>query len=396
MKKEKLCCKMLILIILAMCVNAQASILDLKVTEIMYHPKPDIGQVEKDLEFIELKNTGADTLNLKTLVLFGGAQFVFSSDLKVAPNEFVVLVSDSNVFHQRYPSVKVGGEFTSNFANSGEEFYIKAGNDTLINIEYGDDLPWSPLADGKGFSLVSNDVNPVGKQDKSNDWKNSCAVNGSPGTDDPACTNFPDVWINELLSHTDLPQVDAIEIFNNSLTEADISGWYLSDSKSNPYKFKIPENTNISAGSYYLIDETQFNISGSGFRFNRSGDEIYLFSGNNSNELTGFVTGWEFEAQYNGVSFGVHITSENEKYFVAQKKVTLGAPNTLPKVGPLVISRINYHPEGNEEYLIITNIADTTVDLWHSATPDSGWVVSLVCGGHQPAETGVGARIQDR
>ena len=31
----------------------QASILDLKITEIMYNPKPDAGQLEEDLEFKE-------------------------------------------------------------------------------------------------------------------------------------------------------------------------------------------------------------------------------------------------------------------------------------------------------------------------------------------------------
>ena len=161
------------------------------------------------------------------------------------PEGFVVLVSDSSIFHLRYPKVKVSGQYSGNFANSGEAFFVKAGNDTLINIKYKDDLPWSPLADGNGFSLVSDVINPTSDQGNSKDWKNSCSVDGSPGADDPISNTFPDVWINELLSHTDLPSVDAIEIFNNSSVVADISGWYLSDSKSNPFKFKIPDNTTI-------------------------------------------------------------------------------------------------------------------------------------------------------
>ena len=42
------------LLIMLICVSTtQASIIDLKVTEIMYHPIPGNGQNEKELEFIE-------------------------------------------------------------------------------------------------------------------------------------------------------------------------------------------------------------------------------------------------------------------------------------------------------------------------------------------------------
>lgn len=365
---------------LACTVMVQASILDLKITEIMYHPKPGVGQTEKQLEFIELKNTGTDPLNLKSIVVLGGIQFIFSKDYTLAPNEFAVLVSDSNVFHNRYPSVKVAGQFSSNLANSGEDLLVRAGTDTLIEMSYGDDLPWSPLADGHGFSLVPNEINPSTDQTSYKDWTNSCSEEGSPGTDDGPCSNsYPDVWVNELLPHTDLPQVDAIEIYNNSSSPADISDWYLSDSKGNPYQYKIPKGTIIQPDSYFVVDESLFNANGTGFRFNRAGDEVYLFSSNDANELTGFVTGWEFEAQYNGVSFGVYINSENEKHFVAQESLTLGAENSYPKMGPLAITQIMYNPNAIQyEHLKIENIVDTVVDFWHAGTPDSGWVVSGV------------------
>lgn len=357
---------------------AQASILDLKITEIMYHPNPGVGQTEKQLEFLEMKNTGSDPLNLKSLVVLGGIQFIFSSDYILAPNSFAVLVSDSNVFHVRYPSVKVAGQFSSNLANSGEDLLVRAGTDTLIEMEYSDDLPWSPLADGHGFSLVPNELNPTGDQDSYLEWTNSCSIEGSPGADDALCSlNFPDVWVNELLPHTDLPQVDAIEIYNNSSSAVDIGDWYLSDSKGNPYQYKIPNGTMIQPNSYYVVDESMFNVNGLGFRFNRSGDEVYLFSSNSSNKLTGFVTGWEFEAQYNGTSFGVHITSENEKHFVAQESLTLGSQNGYPKMGPLAFTQIMYNPNAIQyEYLKIENTVDTVVDFWHAGTPDSGWVVT--------------------
>ena len=226
----------------------QASILDLKVTEIMYHPKPDAGQLEEDLEFIEFKNIGTTNINMKSLVLSNAVLYSFDKDEILQPGEMLVLVSDSNVFHERYPLVKVAGQYSNKFSNGGEKLYVKAGLDTLIEFEYKDDLPWSTLADGNGYSLVSVEINPKGDPSKSEYWRNGSTVNGTPGEESAIVLEFPDVWINELLSHTDVPEVDAIELFNNSLTPADISNWFLSDSKSSPYKFQFSSGTIINPG----------------------------------------------------------------------------------------------------------------------------------------------------
>ncbi len=365
----------------------QASILDLKITEIMYNPKPDAGQLEEDLEFIEFKNTGLTEINLKSLVLSNAVLYIFDKDEILAPGGMLVLVSDSNVFHERYPLVKVAGQYTNKFSNKGEKLYVKAGSDTLIEFEYKDDLPWSSLADGNGYSLVSVEINPIGEPSKPEYWRNGARLNGTPGEESETALEFPDVWINELLSHTDLPEIDAIELFNNSLIPADISNWFLSDSKSNPYKFQFPSGTIINSGEYLVVDETDFNNLGSGFRFNRSGDEVFLYSGDNQNNLTGFSTGWAFEGQYNGVTFGIHVSSDGDKHFLPQEENTLGFINSNPIIGPLVISEINYNPSNLDyEYLTVENITDTIVDCFHSEHPDLGWKISGV-GFDFPANT---------
>ena len=46
---------------------------------------------------------------------------------------------------------------------------------------------------------------------------------------------------------------DWIEIYNGSMKKADISGWGLSDSKKNPYKFTFPENTVIPAKKRLVV-----------------------------------------------------------------------------------------------------------------------------------------------
>ena len=53
------------------------------------------------------------------------------------------------------------------------------------------------------------------------------------------------IVINEVLSHTDPPLVDAIELFNPSASSVDISWWFLSDRRNDPRKFRIPDGTVI-------------------------------------------------------------------------------------------------------------------------------------------------------
>ncbi len=47
-----------------------------------------------------------------------------------------------------------------------------------------------------------------------------------------ASTRFTNVVINEVLTHTDAPQVDSIELRNTGGDSIDVGGWYLSDSSS--------------------------------------------------------------------------------------------------------------------------------------------------------------------
>ena len=65
--------------------------------------------------------------------------------------------------------------------------------------------------------------------------------------------------MNEVLTHTDPPLEDAIELFNPTGAAADIGGWFLSNSKDNFKKFRIPDGVMVPAMSYAVFYETQFN-----------------------------------------------------------------------------------------------------------------------------------------
>ena len=351
---------------------------DLKITEIMYHPNDEGGISSSDLEFLELKNTGDAILNLKGVSISEAIAFSFVEDFFLLPDSFAVLVSDSNSFHIRYPNVDVAGQYSGQLANSGEQIVFAVLSDVLIDFEFSDDLPWPVLADGAGFSLV-----PISEDSELGEgagayWRNSANIHGSPGSDDSnILVSYSGLWINELLSHTDLPQLDAVEFFNAEEDTIDMSYWFLSDSKSNLYKYQFPPNSKIAPGEFLVVDENDFNVGINRFSFNRTGDGVYLFSSNSTEDLTGFSTGWKFDAQFNGVSFGRYKNKEGAVHLISLEEVTLGASNGKPKLGPLAVVSIMYNPDYlNEEYLIIQNTTDSLLPLFHVNTPDSSWKVT--------------------
>ena len=254
------------------------SLQDLKITEIMYHPLGEGVNNSNDLEFLELKNFGDEILNLNGVRFSEAIDFSFNEDKFLSPGEFVVIVSDSNGFHSRYPDVFVDGQYSSQLANSGEEIVVSILNDILISFEYSDDLPWPVLADGAGFSLVPMSENFDASQGDATYWRNSSHIHGSPGSDDTnLLVSYSGLWINELLPHTDLPQLDAVELFNAEDDTIDISNWYLSDSKSDQFKYKFPLNSKIAPGEFLVVDESDFNV-GEKVNLQLDTEKLYAFA----------------------------------------------------------------------------------------------------------------------
>ncbi len=221
-----------------------------------------------------------------------------------------------------------------------------------------------------------------------------------PGTASPGESNWrwlTNVVINEVLTHTDLPLEDAIELRNVTTTAVDVGGWWLSDDNGTLRKYQIPAPRVIPPGGYTVIYETAFtNIVTAAvpFALSSTGDEVVL-SASSAGQLTGFRTRVSFGAQFNGVSFGRHVTSDNREEFVALTSRTLGvddpgsveefrtgtgAANTYPRIGPVVISEVMYHPPDQgtndnvlDEFVELRNITTAPVALFDAAHPTNTW-----------------------
>ncbi len=350
---------------------------DLLITEIMYHPPAATNFAGDQFEFIELKNVASATLELSGVHFTDGIDYTFPVGSFVAPGQFVVLVSDLAGFTNKYPGVHVDGVYAGKLSNSGEKLTLAHVTGTVIcSVNYDTQPPWPTAADGAGFSLVP--VNPNLNPDPNNaaNWRASAVIGGSPGADDPA-PNLPRILVNEALTHTDLPQLDAVELFNPNPTNVDIGNWYLTDKRTEPQKFRIPAGTLIAANGYRVFTEADWNANAgatNSFRLNSHGEEIYLYSGDAQGNLTGYSDGFAFGAAQNGVTFGRYVNSVGEVQYPAQGTNTLGAPNAGPRVGPVVINEISYHPApGGDEFIELKNITNAPVLLYSPDFPTNTW-----------------------
>lgn len=345
--------------------------------EIMYNP-PAFGATSgNNLEFLELKNYGTNTLNLSGLT-FSGITFTFTNGTLLHPGQFFVLARDAASFALKYPGVTVNGTYTGQLDNSGETLRLAHPlGQTIFSITYDDRTPWPSAPDVADFSLVPVLPGQSQAPDRGTRWRASSLPGGSPGADDPPPTIAP-IVINEILAHTDPPQSDTIELYNPTPTNVNIGGWFLTDQPDTPKKFRIPDNTIIQAGGRLYFDENDFNTGGpTSFALSSTGDDVYLYSADLAGNLTGHSHGVEFGGSFNGVSFGRYVNSAGEAFYPSQLGVTLGAENSGPRIGPVVISEIHYHPEvGGDEFLELVNLANDPVPLFHPEHPTNTWRIN--------------------
>jgi len=348
---------------------------NLRITEIMYNPN------DPNTEYIELKNIGAETINLNLVKFTNGIDFTFQN-LELVPDEYVVVVQDRQAFETRYgAALNIAGEYSGRLNNAGERIRLEdAIGQTILDFGYKDG--WRSITDGDGFSLtVINPANtdPYGWNEKDS-WRSSAYLSGSPGEDDSGIIPNPgSVVINEVLAHSHADAADWIEMHNTTSTAIDIGGWFLSDSSSDLTKYQIAAGTIIAPDGYIVFyEDRHFNNpfapgSNQPFALSENGERLYLSSAE-SGLLTGYRNVEDFGGSETGVSFGRYYKPSTGNYnFVPMSENTPGSANTYPKVGPIVINEIMYNPSwpvggsytnDQYEYVELHNISAEPVTLY--------------------------------
>ncbi len=367
---------------------------DVAITEINYNPHDptadelsEVGDLNNDdFEFVEIQNIGNSTLDLQGASFTQGFDFTFGN-VSLAPGEYGVVIKQTSGFRVRYtdPNIRVLGEFDGGGLNNGGE-RIKlenAAGEELLDFDYSDGSLWPMTPDGFGATLELIDAMATTDKeyDKYYSWRGSSEVGGSPGS---AGAGPVGVVINEVLTHTDAPITppDSIELLNTTAEPIDISGWYLSDNPDDLFKFQIPADTVLDAGGYLVIDETDFNPTPddpgpNDFRLDAAlGDFVWLVGTDAGGELNLFVDNVQFGAAQNSESFGRF--PDGTGRLTPMSRLSLGCHNAYPRVGPVVISEVNYDPgapsaeamailptisSGNLEFVEIHNPTGQTINM---------------------------------
>jgi len=367
----------------------------LRVTEIMYHPADPISGVETnyattDFEFIELLNTGTQTVGMAGTEFTQGILFDFTEgdEVTVAPGEYVVLVNDLGAFAERYTNwanINIAGEYHGKFFlpdaaldNAGEQVTLLDGlGNTILDFEYDD---WYEVTDGEGYSLTL--IDPTADTNTWNDsasWRPSKYTGGTPGEGPEDFLLPDDLVINEVLTHQDLDDPgDWVELYNRSTNTIDINGWYLSDDDTNLTKLALTGLSAIAPGGYLVLTEYDhfgtIAAGSNGFALSELGEAIYLSSGENG-ELTGYRVDEDFDGADRNSTFGRYVKSNGDADFPALSETTYGGSNAYPRVGPIVISEIHYHPADSNayEFVELYNTASSNVALHDVSIPTNTW-----------------------
>jgi len=235
---------------------------NLRITELMFHPRDTGDPNDPNEEFIELKNIGGESVNLNLVRFSNGIDFTFG-DIELAAGGLVVIVRDRVAFEAQYPAFSgvIAGEYSGSLDNGGEEIDLEdALGAEIHDFDYNDD--WRPHTDGDGFSLTIIDpLNPdPNSWDEKDCWRASVYAGGSPGWDDSGILPNPGaIAINEVMAHSHDTAPDWIELYNTTDDEIEIGGWYLSDSASDLKKYRIADGETITSNSYKLFyEDTHF------------------------------------------------------------------------------------------------------------------------------------------
>jgi len=177
----------------------------------------------------------------------------------------------------------------------------------------------------------------------------------------------PTIVINEVLANSG-DASDWIELYNRTNDPLEIGGWYLSDSKSNLMKFRIPSGTSIPPNGFLTFTEDLHFGEASNdpgrfesFALSDTGETVYLTS-TNSDQLSHYYFREEFGPSLEGQTIGFHYKPSSDSYnFLPLENPTPGAINSLPRLGPIVISEIMYH--GTVEYLELLNVSSKPIPL---------------------------------
>lgn len=144
------------------------------INEIDYEPEDKL----QPLEFVELLNTGPDSVDLGGWEFTDGIDFVFPSPTVLAPGEYLVIAEDPPALDGEFGTSSIG-PFSGSLSNDGENLELSnAGGDVIDAVDYLIEFPWPLNSSGQGSSMEL--MNPALNNSLGSSWRASSG-SATPG-----------------------------------------------------------------------------------------------------------------------------------------------------------------------------------------------------------------------
>jgi hypothetical protein len=330
----------------------------LVLSEIMYHPAQRADR--RDLEFVEIYNADLIEQDLTGHRLSGSISFAFPDGFTLPAGGFAVIARLPAHVRDVHGLNHVLGPFegTASLPNDAGSIALRNSQGAmLLEVNYADIPPWPAAADGAGHSLVLQ--RPSYGEDDPRAWGISARIGGSPGAMDGMVPVTAPVLINEILAHTDLPQLDFLELYNHSNEPVTVGGFIITDDPG-INRFRIPDGTVITPRGFLAFDEAAL-----GFGLDAAGETVFLIHSN----LTRVTDAVRFEPQEGGLSSGR--SPDGTPEWRRLERRTKGAENAAFKISEVLINEIMYAPISGED-------SDEFVELHHRGVQPidlGGWAL---------------------
>lgn len=307
----------------------------------------------RELEFVEIHNAGLIAEDLGGHRLAGDLDYTIPPNTVVPAGGFVVVAPVPDDVATVYGLTGVLGGTSQRLGRSGRLRLHNPAGAVLLEVAWLGRDPWPAAAAGAGCSLVLS--RPSYGEGDPRAWAASAVVGGSPGRAEPeSASPLTGLRINELLAHTDPPDLDYVELINTGSEILDLGGCRLTDDPARP-GYLVPAGTRLASGATVAFDETRL-----GFALNAAGESLSLYSPDGFRVVDAVRIG----PQAPGVAWGLF--PDGVPGFRELRQPTPGQPNTPPLERAVVFSEIFYHPpddDADAEFVELHNRGADAVDL---------------------------------
>lgn len=192
---------------------------DLMITEIMADPSPVVGLPE--YEYIEIKNTSNQTINLFQVTLSDNLSSQSLPNIELEAGSYAILTDDSRVNDfQDFGTVIPVVTFPS-LGNSGDSIVLSIAETVIDRVQYSSSWYRDGNKNDGGYALEK--IGIENGCDVSTDWAASLsALGGTPGEANSLMSNFIDSIAPELIA-TELMSGTIMLEFSEALDSATVS-----------------------------------------------------------------------------------------------------------------------------------------------------------------------------